>query len=137
MSDKHAILATINEHNEVCRKILEFVESENRNLVQGLTEALADESQADAKRALLGQLGLLKDRIKADRRQMESEGQTGDDLDQDIAAKVEEGKQLIMKAVALDRENEKILLKSGRLSPGKLPSAESRRPDLVAKTYLG
>ena len=137
MSDKHAIIATINEHNEVCRKILEFVEGENRNLVQGLTDLSTDAKQAEAKRTLLAQLGLLKERIKQDRSQLEQEGQTGAKLDQDIAAKVEEGKRLIMKAIALDRENEKLLLKSGRLSPGTLPSHESRRPDLVAKTYLG
>ena len=137
MSDKHAILATINEHNEVCRKILEFVEFENRNLVQGLSEPSADDERAKGKRDLLAQLDSLRERIKQDRSQLEREGQTGAQLDKEIATTVEEGKRLIMKAVALDRENEKLLLKSGRLSPGKLPSPESRRPDLVAKTYLG
>ncbi len=137
MSDKHAILATINEHNEVCRKILDFVEGENRNLVQGIDEPPVDGERAESKRKLLVQLDSLKERIKQDRTLLEREGQTGAQLDKDIAAAVEEGKRLIMKAVALYRENEKLLLKSGRLSPGKLPSPESRRPDLVAKTYLG
>ncbi len=137
MSDKDEILAAIDEHNGVCREILAIVEIENRALVQGQLESGPHAlERGDAKRALLEQLDSLKGKIKQGREFLESQGLSGASLDSDISAAIEEGKRLIMKAVALDRENEKILLKNGRLSPGTLPSPEARRPDLVAKTYI-
>jgi hypothetical protein len=135
MTDKLEIVATIGEHNDVCRKILELVEGENRCLRQGRGENQSDAQVADGKRELLSHLERLKDEIKRQREALEEAGLSGANLDQEISSIIEDGKRVIMKTIALDRENEKLLLKSGRLQPGNLPAPEARRPDLVARTY--
>lgn len=135
MTDKLEIVATIGEHNDVCRQILELVEDENRCLRQGQVESPADGRVADQKRELLKRLERIKDEIKRQREALEGAGLNGANLDQEISSIIEDGKRVIMKTIALDRENEKLLLKSGRLQSGNLPAPEARRPDLVAKTY--
>ena len=135
MINKPEIVKTLGEHNDVCRKILELVEGENRCLRQGQGDQLSGSRVAEEKKELLIRLERLKDEIKGKRESLESEGLSGANLDKEISDIVEEGKRIIMKTVALDRENEKLLLKSGRMQPGHLPAPEGRRPDLVAKTY--
>ena len=135
MTDQTEILATIREHNEVCRNLLEIVTDENHQLLGGGKDQSSGTDRSAQKQALLARLDPLREAISFHRKQLERAGQTGSQLASEISEAIEDGKRVIMKTVALDRENEKELLKQGRLAPGKLPAANAKRPDLVARTY--
>ena len=136
MNEKREIVAALKVHNQLCGQLLGLVEGENQLLVAENLSALGDSNSAEVKRALLQRLDESRDLIRQHREALEREGAAGEGLDAEIDRVVEEGKGVIMKAVALDRENEKLLLKHGLLGPGTLPSTRSNRPDLVAKTYF-
>lgn len=136
MNEKREIVAALEVHNQLCGQLLELVEDENQLLVAGNKSALVDKDSTEAKRALMKRLDESRDLVRQHRESLERQGGTGNGLDAEIDRVVEEGKLLIMKAVALDRENEKLLLKHGLMGPGALPSTGSNRPDLVAKTYF-
>ena len=52
-----------------------------------------------------------------------------------IHAAIGRGTDLIMKMVALDRENEKLLLKKGMVPSNQIPSSAQYRPSDALQTY--
>ena len=103
----------LHEHIGDCEAALAVIAEENRMLLRGEP---ADEALLERKRTILARL---TDSLEA----LQKADKSGRITDR---ARLEKGRQIILKALLLDRENEQLLLKSAfvhRAAPALRPSA--------------
>lgn len=126
------LMRDLNEHLQICRKVLAVVERES----EVLRETSPDLQQPYLERksllpALEKSMSLLRNhRVEWGRRTpQERAGEPG------IAALLRETQDLIMRIIVADRENEQALLRMGLVPPRHLPPANAQRPQDVAGMY--
>ena len=135
-SSSDALSALANElqsHITLCGEILVIIQLEHQKLktsaVDDLTALQADrQGMLEALNA--AQEGILSHKEAWTRLQPAERQQRPD-----IANLLKQCTDLIMKIVALDRENEQLMLRNKLVPPGHLPSSQRQNPNLVAKIY--
>jgi len=144
MVDSSQIIQDIEAHNDICSKLLEIIQQENRWLsseVASVKEAksLGGPSQPDQglKQTLLSSLSEHVAQIQAHPAAIKDyqQQQPAYKLPDDLSAAIGRATDLIMKMVALDRENEKWLLKKGLVPTSQIPSSIQYRPSDALKAY--
>jgi len=136
MVDTSQIIQDIEAHNDLCHRLLDVIQQENQWLSQDHPSGDVAPDQA-AKRSLLDQLSQQVSLIQGHRVVLKDHEQTHPEnpIPEAIHAAIGRGTDLIMKMVALDRENEKLLLKKGMVPSNQIPSSAQYRPSDALKTY--
>ena len=136
MVDTSQILQDIEAHNDICCQLLVVIQQENQWLSQDHTTDVPSPDQA-VKRTLLEQLSQQVSLIQGHRVALKDHERVHpeDPIPKEVYAAIGRGTDLIMKMVALDRENEKLLLKKGMVPSNQIPSSAQYRPSDALKTY--
>ena len=136
MVDTSQILRDIETHNDICCQLLVVIQQENQWLSQDHTTDVSSPDQA-VKRTLLEQLSRQVSLIQGHRVALKDHERVHpeDPIPKEVYSAIGRGTDLIMKMVALDRENEKLLLKKGMVPSNQIPSSAQYRPSDALKTY--
>jgi hypothetical protein len=122
MNATDRVIAALREHVRVCEEVLRIEEAENAMLNSpGGKADFCAERQAILTR-LNGSIAGLK-------------GLRGVGKDPNVSALLRAAQELIMKTIALGRENERTRLVHGLMPPRHLPSHHQERPHFVAEVY--
>jgi hypothetical protein len=137
MVDTSQIIQDIEVHNDLCHRLLDVIQQENQWLSQDHPSGAPAPPDQAAKRSLLDQLSQQVSLIQGHRVALKDHEQTNPEnpIPEAIHAAIGRGTDLIMKMVALDRENEKLLLKKGMVPSNQIPSSAQYRPSDALKTY--
>jgi hypothetical protein len=127
-----SLIADLQHHLEICRRLLVVVERENQGLRQA---ALGPGAEFQQKKNLLPSLDQSLNRIRQHRVEWCKRSPRERAAESKVAALLRETQDLIMKIIVLDRENEQILLRKGLVPARHLPHANRQRPHYVADLY--
>jgi flagellar biosynthesis/type III secretory pathway chaperone len=144
MVDSSQIIQDIEAHNDICSQLMEIIQQENKWLS---TEPVSDEKTHDSsvnpspdqvvKQSLLEKLSEHVAQIQAHRATIKDHQRQHPDytIPADLSEAIGRATELIMRMVALDRENEKWLLKKGMVPNTQIPSTMQYRPIDALKAY--
>ena len=125
-----ALVEDLNSHLALCRQALDLAERENAALRDQMPLAAAESNHA--KRLLADKLGQSLDRLRRSRLIRQN---CSLEEKRRIADIVRANQDLMLRAVILSRENERLLLEKGLFSPREMPSPNHQRPHFVAELY--
>ena len=130
---KETILKDLREHNQACDTLLKIALEENEDLRFSRNPEQAERTSEKTK--ALENLSALVDRLRAHRVVLEQEGASGVRLHRTIAEELRAGQDRIMRYIALNKENENLMLKEG-LVPSELMNLVGRQSHgAAALTY--
>ena len=125
----HALQAHIN----LCGEILAAVQQEHQSLKANQVDDLT--KLQNSREGMLERLTSAQGEITAHKDAWDTLSNPQKQTMPEIGQRLRQCTDLIMKIVALDRENEQLMLRNKLVPPGHLPPAERQNPNLVAKTY--
>ena len=136
MINTSEILNDVEIHNDICRRLLEIIQQENRWLSSASEEEIPLPDQR-LKESLSQNLSRAVSKIQAHRAALNDETRLHPETQKDpkLQAAIQSATDLIMKIVVIDRENEKLLMKKGMIPPGNIPSSYQYRPSEAIKAY--
>jgi flagellar biosynthesis/type III secretory pathway chaperone len=133
MIDFDSLAADLDGHQTVCRQVLDLVEQEHRALRSGESQPVA--ALARAKIDLLPRLDGFLIRLRSHRMNWQGSCPTVRAHRPEVAAKMRQVQDVIMRILLLERENEQSWARRG-LAPQREVSPEtSPRPHFVADLY--
>ena len=129
MALAHALQAHIN----LCGEILTAVQQEHQSLKANQVDDLT--KLQNSREGMLKQLTNAQNEITSHKDAWNTLSNSQKQTMPEIGQRLRHCTDLIMKIVALDRENEQLMLRNKLVPPGHLPPAERQNPNLVAKIY--
>ena len=128
------LLADLDQHQAICRELMGIVEAEGLALRNN--EYSANAAQFDQlRKAILPALDQSVDKLKQHRLRWQKLPVEERACHPEIAARLRQAQDGLMKILSQDRANEQLLLRQGLLPPTHLPSANRQRPHFVANLY--
>ena len=128
------LIADLDQHQAICQELL--------TLVQGEGVALRNQEYADraaqfdqGRKSLLPTLVKSVEKLKQHRVRWQKLPAEERAKHPQIAIRLRQAQDELMKILNLDRENEQLLLRQGLVPPTQLPSVNRQRPHFVANLY--
>jgi len=129
----NSLAVELTDYLQICNRAYELVQEENCSLNSSSPrEAYA---KADERKNLLDRVSGAMVRIKAHKALWAKIPANERMKHMNISLLIKQNMDLIMKAVMLDRENEKLMLQHGMVPPDRLPSSAQNNPGAVAGMY--
>ena len=127
------LAADLRTHRNLCEEVLRQAESEI-NVIDRQNGAPFPE-RTDAKKKVLAELTQSLDKIREHRVAWLKVEPTVRQAHPEITELLRENRNLIMKILVIDRENEKALLRRGLVPNREIPPARRQQPHFVANLY--
>ena len=128
-----ALAGELQQHLALCQQILALVQHEHQQLKAGAVEDLF--ALQESRQAVLERLPLAQEAVLAHKEEWTRLTSAERKKRPEIANLLKQSTDLILKIVALDRENEQLMLRLKLVPPSHMPPAERQNPSLVAKLY--
>lgn len=133
LAEEESLAETLRAHARSCEHILDIATQENEELAEG--GAIVWDRMRARRKDLLKDLETLVHSIRKHRLAWERLSAQERSRDPELMNLLRSNSDLIMRIVALDRENEQILLRRGLLPPQHLPPVNRQRPHFVSRLY--
>jgi hypothetical protein len=133
MNDPAQMLAALQQHAELYRELLGWVEREAQTL--NSPETHVPTPFAQARQRLLPQLSASVAELREIRQSWLRQPLADRARHPALPALLRQNQEMILKILVLDRENEQGLLRRGLLPANRLPAAQRQRPHFVAELY--
>ena len=128
------LIADLDQHQAICQEMLALVQGEGVALRNQQYAASAQKFD-QGRKSLLPALAKSVDKLRQHRLRWQKLPTGQRAQHPEIAARLRQAQDALMKILTLDRENEQLLLRQGLVPPTKLPSANRQRPHFVADLY--
>jgi hypothetical protein len=127
------LAGTLRRHIEICREMLGLVERESHSLID--PEPPSQFGSFQARKVLLPMLEESVRQLRTQRLEWQRLDPEQRANHSEAQALFQDARDLVMKILTLDRENEQALLRRGLIPPRHLPPANRQRPHFVAELY--
>ena len=120
-------------HADLCQELLAVIEREGQALRRPPAPALSPFYQE--KKRLLPRLDASLNRLRQNRLFWQKRCSAERGQSPEVCSLLRQNRDMIMKIILQDRENEQLLLRQGLSPASQLPSAERPRPHMKADLY--